>query len=92
MIGSYSPSGAMSGPAAIAVTLSDVRGTTLGIVCQPCAGRRRYAVARLVEEYGDAKLTDLLQMLADCPKARSPSIYDPGAARRFTAGPRRASA
>ncbi len=31
---------------------------------------------RLVEEHGDAKLTDLLQTLADCPKARSASIYD----------------
>jgi hypothetical protein len=33
-------------------------------------------VARLVEEHGDAKLTVLLQTLADCPKARSVSIYD----------------
>jgi hypothetical protein len=27
-------------------------------------------------EHGDAKLTDLLTALADCPKARSVSIYD----------------
>jgi hypothetical protein len=33
-------------------------------------------VARLLEEHGDASLTDLLQALADCPKARSASIYD----------------
>jgi hypothetical protein len=26
--------------------------------------------------HGDAKLTDLLEMLADCAKARSVSIYD----------------
>jgi hypothetical protein len=31
---------------------------------------------RLVEEYGDAKLTDLLQTLASCPKTRSASIHD----------------
>ena len=27
-------------------------------------------------EHGDAKLTDLLQALANCPKARSVSIHD----------------
>jgi hypothetical protein len=29
-----------------------------------------------MESHGDAKLTDLLHTLADCPKARSASIYD----------------
>jgi hypothetical protein len=58
------------------LTLSDVSSPTLSIVCEPCARRGRYAVARLAEEHGDAKLTDLLQALADCPKARSVSIYD----------------
>jgi hypothetical protein len=58
------------------LTLSDVSSPTLSIVCEPCARRGRYAVARLLEEHGDAKLTDLLQALADCPKARSASIYD----------------
>jgi hypothetical protein len=29
---------------------------------------------KLMEQYGDAKLTDLLQTLADCQKARSASI------------------
>jgi hypothetical protein len=33
-------------------------------------------VARLVEEHGDAKLTELLVTLANCPKARSASVYD----------------
>ena len=47
-----------------ALTLSDVREPTLTIVCEPCARRGRYAVARLLEEHGDAKLTDLLGMLA----------------------------
>jgi hypothetical protein len=27
-------------------------------------------------EHGDAKLTDLLWTLADCPKARSVSVHD----------------
>jgi hypothetical protein len=29
-----------------------------------------------MEQHGDAKLTDLLQTLADCRKARSASIHD----------------
>jgi hypothetical protein len=36
----------------------------------------RYSVAKLMEEHGDAKLTDLLQTLADCSKARSASLHD----------------
>jgi hypothetical protein len=59
-----------------ALTLSDVRTPTLTIVCQPCAQRGRYSVARLIEEHGDAKLTELLVTLAQCPKARSPSMYE----------------
>jgi len=58
------------------LTLSDFRGPTLTIVCEPCARRGRYAVAGLLEKHGDARLTDLLQALADCPKARSASIHD----------------
>jgi hypothetical protein len=46
----------------------------LNIVCETCARRGRYALARLLEERGDAKLTDLLETLVDCPKARSASI------------------
>ena len=49
---------------------------TLPIVCEPCGRRGRYSVARLMEQHGDAKLTDLLQTLANCPKARSASIHD----------------
>ncbi len=45
-------------------------------VCGPCARRGRYAVARLIEEHGDGKLTELLVTLANCPKARSTSIHD----------------
>jgi hypothetical protein len=33
-------------------------------------------VAQLMEQQGDAKLTDLLQTLANCPKTRAASIYD----------------
>jgi hypothetical protein len=59
-----------------ALTLSDVLSPTLSIVCEPCARRERYAVARLMDEHGDAKLTELLVTLANCPKARSASVYD----------------
>jgi hypothetical protein len=48
----------------------------LSIVCEPCGRRGRYNVAKLIETHGDAKLTDLLVALADCPKARSVSIHD----------------
>jgi hypothetical protein len=50
-----------------ALTLSDLRSPTLSII---------YSVARLMDEHGDAKLTDLLLTLADCEKARSASIHD----------------
>jgi len=59
-----------------ALTLSDVLSPTLSIVCEPCNRHGRYSPARLVEEHGNAKLTDLLQTLADCQKARSAIIHD----------------
>jgi hypothetical protein len=59
-----------------ALTLIDVRSSTLSIVCEPCGRRGRYSVAKLIEEHGDAKLTDLLRALANCPKAQSASVYD----------------
>ena len=59
-----------------ALVLSDLRQPTLSIVCEPCGRRGRYNVAKLMEQHGDAKLTDLLQTLADCQKARSASVYD----------------
>jgi hypothetical protein len=40
------------------------------------AAGARYSVAKLMEQHGDAKLTDLLQELAACPKARSAGIHD----------------
>jgi hypothetical protein len=33
-------------------------------------------VAKLIEQHGDPKLTDLLSALAECLKARSASIHD----------------
>ena len=59
-----------------ALTLSDVRSPTLSIVCEPCNRRGRYIVATLIDGHRDAKLTDLLVVLANCPKARSASVYD----------------
>jgi hypothetical protein len=48
----------------------------LFIICEPCGRRERYSVAELIEQHGDAKLTDLLQVLAACPKERSTGIHD----------------
>jgi hypothetical protein len=59
-----------------ALVLSDVLGPTLSLVCEPCGRRGTSNVARLMERHGDAKLTDLLQTLAICPKAHSVSVYD----------------
>jgi hypothetical protein len=56
--------------------LSDVREPTLAIVCEQCGKCGRYSVARLIVQHGDVKRTDLLQTLADCPKARSLSVDD----------------
>jgi hypothetical protein len=58
------------------LVLSDVRLPTLAIACAPCGRRGHYNVERLIAEHGDAKLTDLLVTLADCPKARSVSVHD----------------
>jgi hypothetical protein len=59
-----------------AVVLSDLCNPTLSIVCEPCGRRGTYGVTGLMERHGDAKLTDLLQTLANCPMARSASIHD----------------
>ena len=48
-----------------AFILSDLRSPTLSIVCEPCGRRGTCRVERLMERHGDAKLTDLLQTLAD---------------------------
>ena len=59
-----------------AVILSDVRNPMLSIVCEPCGRRGTYNVVRLMERHGDAKMTDLLQTLAHCPKVRSVNIHN----------------
>jgi hypothetical protein len=59
-----------------ALTLADVRSTSLSIVCEPCGRRGRYNVEKLMAAHGDAKLTDLLATVADCPRARSLSVHD----------------
>ena len=59
-----------------AFVLSDLCQSTLSIVCEPCGRRGRDSVAKLAEQHGDAKLTDLPLTLAACPKARSASIHD----------------
>src|SRR5580693_6150254 len=56
-----------------ALTLSDVRQPTLSIVCEPCGRRGAYKVARLMEQHGDAKLTDLLQTLATARRRARPA-------------------
>ena len=58
-----------------ALVLSDIREPTLTIVCHPCGRRGRYNVERLMAQHGDAALPGLLATLADCPKARSFSVY-----------------
>jgi hypothetical protein len=58
------------------LVLSDIRSAMLSIVCEPCGRRGRYNVAKLIKERGDAKLTDLLQTLTDCRKARAVSVHD----------------
>jgi hypothetical protein len=63
------------------LTLSDVRGPTLSIVCEPCGRRGRFNVSRLTEQHGaDTKLTDLLWMLVgNCPVSaheRCKAVYD----------------
>jgi hypothetical protein len=57
-------------------TLSDFRVPTLSIECASCGRRGRYNGAKLIEKHGDAKLPELRLLLANCPKAKSFSVYD----------------
>jgi hypothetical protein len=61
-----------------AIILTGLQSPFLHVVSEPCGRRGRYAMARLIAERGDAKLTDLLPALANCSKTtNSPaSIYD----------------
>ena len=61
-----------------AIILTDLQAPFLHVVCEPCGPRSRYAVARLIAERGDAKLTDLLPVLANCSKRANSAggVYD----------------
>jgi hypothetical protein len=60
-----------------ALTLSDIRESTLAIGCERCGRRGRYNVQRLIAVHGAlAKLPDLLTTLANCERARSVSVHD----------------
>ena len=58
-----------------AVVLSDLRNPTLDRL-RAVRPSRDLQCRAAMEQHGDAKLTDLLQTLANCPKARSASIHD----------------
>ena len=53
-----------------AYTLSDQRTPYVSIVCRPCNRRGRYAVARLMDRFGDIELPRLLGCLVDCARQR----------------------
>jgi len=48
--------------------LSDLRISTLSIECEPCGRGGRDNVPKLIARCGNAKLPELLYVLADCPK------------------------
>jgi hypothetical protein len=53
-----------------------MRASDVVAVCAPCGRRGRFAVARLIEKYGDASMPGLLPEMTKCPKWKSVSIYD----------------
>ena len=60
-----------------AIILTDLQALFLHLICEPSGRRGRYAVARLIAERGDAKLTDLLPAFSNCSKGTNcASIYD----------------
>jgi hypothetical protein len=73
-----------------AVTLSDLIGPTLTLVCTLCDRRGKYNVARLQDRHGDATLTDLrLFLTANCPRRdrfmtadQCEAVFDPPPATR----------
>ena len=67
-----------------ALTLADVRSATVSVVCA-CGQCDCYAVASLMVEHGDAKLTDLICKLAECQtlssaksEQRCSAVYEGG--------------
>jgi hypothetical protein len=65
-----------------AIILTDLQAPFLHLVYEPCGRRGRYAVARLIAERGDAKLTDLLATLANCSKGTNSASISTVVARR----------
>ena len=55
-------------PCPIAITPAAMRTPNVVVVCGPCWRRGRFAVARLIEKYGDTLMPDLLPELTKCPK------------------------
>jgi hypothetical protein len=55
----------------------------LHVECLKCDRRGRYRLASIVNDIGlDGKLTNWLYVLTrDCPRRRSPGLFDPCAAR-----------
>jgi hypothetical protein len=60
------------------ITLSEMRQSVLGIVCDLCQRREQFDVEALkAQRGGDVKMPELLsRLVADCPRQRSFSIYD----------------
>ena len=64
-----------------AITLSDLDVpdgvARLTIICGPCRREGRYLVRRLMAQYGDMGLPDLLALMThDCPKHETVAIQD----------------
>jgi hypothetical protein len=59
-----------------AMILSDLTVARLVVVCDACARRGSYSVARLLRQRGDLRLTDLLAALtADCPRKNALDLH-----------------
>jgi hypothetical protein len=57
--------------------LSEVRSSTLTLVCEPCKRVGIYSAARLWAKHGDASLPDLRTFLSpDCPERGSSGVDD----------------
>jgi hypothetical protein len=57
------------------LTIYDVRSRTLSVACEACGRRKQFVVAKLVEEHGDRKLTDLLLRLANWAKTQTTNLH-----------------
>jgi hypothetical protein len=55
---------------------SDLAVPYLTLIREPCGRGGRLNLTRLLDQQGDAKLTDLMPTLANCDKARAFRLYD----------------